>query len=253
MSTNAGDDSGKSSSASGGDTSGLDIERMVNDAVSKALGPRMKRATSSMEEMIAARVAEALAKLAPSSPEAPKIEPASSGDIESNKLNLKTLDHRFKALQDELAAERKARADAEQSAAQARLRSDLESHFARHMGSDNKHLAAYLKLYGEQFQHKDGATYRVTKDEFGEEQYVPVAQAVDNLFKSDLKDLIPQRGPKLPPTSIARGMPMAPQQGQNGQPPQLGIFEREILHHQAMASPEAYAAYQAQLANSDKK
>lgn len=245
MSINSGDGSDKSSSASGGDTSGIDIERMVNDAVSKALGPRLKRATSSMEEMIAARVSEALAKFAPADP--PKLsEPDSDG---SPKLTVKALDQRvdtqIKALQTELASERKARADAEAKASQTRLRADLESHFAKHIGSDNPHLKAYLNEYAAQFQHREGNTYRVTKDEFGEDAYVPIDRAAEELFKNELKHLVPQRSANLPPTSIARGMPFTGQGPANGKG--LGIFEREVLHAQAMGNPDAYAAYQQQL------
>ncbi len=246
MSTNSGDGSDKSSSASGGDTSGIDIERMVNDAVSKALGPRLKRATSSMEEMIAARVSEALAKIAPVDPSPRVSEPDS--DV-SQKLTVKALDQRvdtqMKALQAELASERKARADAESKATQTRLRADLESHFSKHIGSDNPHLKAYLNEYASQFQHRDGVTYRVSKDEYGEDALVPIDRAAEELFKNELKHLVPQRSANLPPTSIARGMPFTGQGPANGKG--LGIFEREVLHAQAMGNPDSYAAYQQQL------
>ncbi len=247
MSQNSGEGSDKSSSASGGDTSGIDIERLVNDAVSKALGPRLKRATSSLEEMVAARVSEALAKIAPV--EQAKVPAPVSDDEPSQKLTVRALDQRvdtqMKALQAELASERKARADAESKATQTRLRADLESHFSKHIGSDNPHLKAYLNEYAGQFQHRDGITYRVSKDEYGEDAYVPIDRAAEDLFKNELKHLVPQRSANLPPTSIARGMPFTGQGPANGKG--LGIFEREVLHAQAMGNPDSYAAYQQQL------
>lgn len=241
MGINAVDESGNSSSGGASDNAQSgngagnagDIERIVNEAISKALGPRLKRATSSIEEMVAARVQEAISKL-------PASAPAQDPDP-PKKLNLESLDQkvdaRLKALQDELAAERKQRAEAEAKVIDTRRRADLESHFARHMGADSPHLRAYLREYADQFQHRDGITYRVVKDEFGDESYIPADRAVEELFKSELKHLVPQRSAGLPPSSLARGVPMPGPAAQRG-----GFLEQEILHAQAMSDPATFNA-----------
>lgn len=195
-----------------------DIAKLVNDAVSKALGARMKRLN--IEEQISAVVEKTIAaKLAPQSSEAasPTEAPptmAEGNDIQSNRANLKTVDARLRQMEAELNKERQARAAAEQSAMQARLQSDLKSTFAKHAGADNPHLPAYLNHYASQFKVHEGQTYRVRKNEFGDEELVPLDVAADEMFKSELKHLVPQRSQNLPPASIARGMPFAHQASQ---------------------------------------
>lgn len=244
----ASDGNGISSSGSGSDIpsapSGVnaqDIERMINDALSKALGPRLKRERSSMEEMIAAKVAEALKASAPVD-NASTEHPPEGGDIQSNKLNLKALDTRYKLLQDRVdTAERQAK-EANERESQTRLRSDLQGAFSKYAGADNPHLPAYLNHYSSQFRHVEGQTYRVTKDDYGDEHLVPLTAAAESMFgkEGELKHLVSSKSPNLMPSSMARGMPM-PASSVN-QHPAMGLFEREIAHHQAMSDPAAYDA-----------
>jgi hypothetical protein len=207
---------------------------MINDAVSKAIGSRMKRLN--LEEQITAAVQKTLAATQ-AAPAEQAAEAPSHGEPE--RLNLKTIDARFKAVQEELARERQARQAAEQSATQTRLRNDLQNAFAKHAGSDNPHLQHYLNSYLGQFKVENGVTYHSRKDEFGSEEMVPLDVAAEQLFKSELKHLVPSKTPNLPPTSLARGMPMAQQQ-QPGQPRQ-GFLEQEIMHQQALGDPAIWA------------
>lgn len=223
---------GESGNSSGGNA---DIERMINDAVSKAIGARMKRLN--LEEQIAAAVQKTLATSAPAQAEPAEGQTHSDPD---QRLNLKTLDSNYKALKQELERERQARQLAEQSATQTRLRSDLHSAFAKHVGADSPHLNAYLNLYANQFKVHEGTTYHLRKDEFGNEEMVPLDVAADQLFKSELKHLVPSKTPNLPPSSIARGMPMAQPGQQQGQA-RSGFLEQEIMHSQAMSDPALFA------------
>jgi len=232
--------SGNGASGGGSDNPGgfnaEDLARMVNDAVSKAIGARMKRLN--LEEQISAAVEKTLAgKTAPSPADDAGNAPAHS---DPERVNLKTLDSNYKALKQELERERQARQLAEQSATQTRLRSDLHSAFAKHVGADSPHLNAYLNLYANQFKVHEGTTYHLRKDEFGNEEMVPLDVAADQLFKSELKHLVPSKTPNLPPSSIARGMPMSQPAQQQGQP-RTGFLEQEIMHSQAMSDPALFA------------
>lgn len=217
------------------DVNSVDIERMINDAVSKALGARMKRLN--LEEQIAQSVQKALAANAPASTQAEPAQAQDHGDVEQ-RTNLKTVSSQLKAMQERIdAAERKAQ-EAEARAAQEKLRSDLQTAFAKHAGADNPHLPAYLNHYATKFRVHEGATYQVGKDEFGNDELVPLDLATEQLFKGELKHLIPKTTPNLPPASIVRGQPLSQQQGQ-GQP-RTGFLEQEIMHAQAMTDPTLF-------------
>jgi hypothetical protein len=216
-----------------------DVERLINDALNKALGPRLKRETGKLTESVEKIVQAKLAGLVQPQAEATHVTPSMVSDSEPEKLNLKTLDSRFKAIQDELAKERKARQDAEDRAAAQKVQSDLQKAFGKFAGQDNPHLPVYLNTYANQFRTHEGQTYRVAKNEFGEEQLVPLEQAASDLFAGELKHLVPAAQPRLPSTGLVRGMPM---NGNAGNGPKLGIFEREILHAQAMSDPDLHDA-----------
>jgi multidrug efflux pump subunit AcrA (membrane-fusion protein) len=237
---------GPNNSASAGDTASgngavnpADMERMINEAVSKALGARMRRLN--LDEIVAKAIEQHM-------PAAQSQQPAALMPEQNDpeKLTVKSLDAQVKAqlktLQDRLDASEKARAAAEAKAAQTRLQSDLRTSFVKHMGADNPHLDAYLNVYANKFQVREGQTYHVTQDAFGDEQIVPLDQAAESLFKGELKHLLPQKSSHLPPTSVARGMPMAA--GQRQSP---GILEREILHSMAQRDADSFEAIQPML------
>lgn len=213
-----------------------DVERMINDALNKALGPRLKRETTKLSESVEKIVQAKLANLiqpAEATPSGPVDESANN-----EKVNLKTLDSRFKAMQDRIdAAEKKAK-DADTRAEHTRMQSDLQSAFSKHAGQDNPHLPAYLNMYAGQFRVHEGQTYRVSKNEFGEEQLTPLDQAASDMFSGELKHLVPSQsnGRGLPLTSVVRGQPVPVTP--TGKP---DIFAREIMHHLAMNDPDMHA------------
>lgn len=214
-----------------------ELNSMIETALNKALGPRLKRETAKLSESVEKLVQGRLGALVqPSEPTAAASVVAAD---EPEKLNLKTLDARFKTMQDKIdAAERKAQ-EAEARAVQTRVKADLQSTFSKYAGVDNPHVPLYLDKYSTQFRVHDGKTYRAVKDEYGEEQLVPLEQAASDMFAGELKHLVPSTQPRLPSTGLVRGMPMT---GNAGGPPKLGIFEREILHAQAMSDPDLHDA-----------
>lgn len=206
-----------------------DLTKLVNDTVSKAIAARMKR--MNIEDQIEAAVEKALSanKAAPAA-EAPAEAGMSEGtDIQTNRANLKGVASELAALKAELQKERQARSAAEQRAVQERLQADLKSTFSKHAGADNPHLDPYLNHYASQFKHHEGKTYRVRKNDFGEEEMIPLDVAAEEMFKNELKHLVPARSQNLPPASIARGMPFghpgAQVQGQAANPllQQIGL------------------------------
>jgi hypothetical protein len=217
-----------------------EVERMINDALNKALGPRLKRETGKLAESVEKIVQDRLAKLV-----APQAEPTATtiqADVSAEQpLNLKTLDSRFQAMQAKIdAAERKAK-EAEDRAAQTRIKSDLQSAFGRHAGQDNPHLPLYVEKYASQFRVHEGQTYRAAKNEYGEEVYIPLEQATPELFAGELKHLAAPTRPNLPPSSLVRGQPMpVPPQGKH---PALGLFENEIARHLSVNDPDAYEQF----------
>jgi hypothetical protein len=239
---------GTGPSASVGDTASgngavnpADMERMINEAVSKAIGARMRRLN--IDEMVA-KALEQHAFPAAVAAQKPGIAAADTSTMsDPEKLTVKTLDAQVKAqlktMQDRLDASEKARVEAETKATQTRLQSDLRTTFTKHMGADNPHLDAYLNVYANRFQVRDGQTYQVSQDAFGDEQITPLDSAAEALFKNELKHLIPAKASNLPPTSFARGMPMAPGQKQG-----VGILEREILHSMSQRDANAFEAIQ---------
>lgn len=244
MNQNAGDESGNSSSSGATENASgeltvkaSDVERMINDALNKALGPRLKRETGKLAESVEKIVQARLAGLAQPT-EAATSAPMISDEPE--KVNLKTLDSRFKAMQAQIdAAEKKAR-DADARAEHTSMHSQLQNTFAKHAGQDNPHLPAYLNMYSNQFRMHEGNPYRISKNEFGEEQLTPLDQAAADMFSGELKHLVPSPSATrngLPPTSVIRGQPVPVTS--TGKP---DIFAQEILHHKAMSDPDLYAA-----------
>lgn len=220
-----------------------DMERMINEAVSKALGARMRRLN--IEEMVTKAIEQHMPATQPK-------EIVATPASDEPATTVKALDSQTKAmyqqLKTELEAERKARADAEARASQTKLQSDLRAAFAKHMGDDNPHLGVYLDAKARDFQVRDGHTYRVTKDEFGDEQIIPLDKAAEDLFKGELKHLVPQRQANLPPTSLLRGMPLA-----SAPVPGGGFLERTIVQGMAQRDPERAAEYKALLDAQFKK
>jgi hypothetical protein len=217
-----------------------ELNGMIETALNKALGPRLKRETAKLSESVEKLVQGKLGTLVqPSEQSIQAAAPSATGADEPERLNLKTLDARFKAMQDKIdAAERKAQ-DAEARAVQTRVKADLHSTFSKHAGADNPHLPLYLDKYSSQFRVHDGKTYRAVRDEYGEEQLVPLEQAASDMFAGELKHLVPSAQPRLPSTGLVRGMPM---NGNANGSSKLGIFEREILHAQAMSDPDLHDA-----------
>lgn len=209
------------SSASAGDTANgsgavntAEIEKLVNDVVSKAIGARMKRLN--LEETIAKAVESQLEKVAQhASVDKPADQPAANGGESGERLNLKALDERYRQLEQRFQQEQKARQEAESRARDARYRSEVQAELAKHIGADNPHLKPYMAtLYDveKRFGEENGQFGIKFKRDWGEE-HVPLSTGVKELIDTELKHLVQQSKVRdLPPNGagVVRGNPYQP-------------------------------------------
>ena len=232
--------SDKAGSGSAPDSAQLD--KLISDKVRDAVHARISRT----EEKLAGIVAAEIAKFAPAKPAEEK-KPEASTDADG-KPTLKALQEQIAALNKGIEAERKARADAEKNALETRKAAEVRAHFARHLQGDNaKHLDPYLKFYGEQFQVKDGEVVRKVTGEYGDEQFVPVGKAVDDMFAGDLKFLVEKsKAPQMPRVGGGRGQQISATQpqAQQGTP----FFMQSVFEEIGKDRPELAAALSQQAA-----
>lgn len=235
MPTATGDESDSSSNGNASDKANAgagDIDAKINKALSNHMQRLEKKLAAQMSSMfdgdafgkILENRLEAIANAAVGDAGDPKAAsaPAPNGGIEQNKLSLKTLQEKLDSLTKGIETERQARIRAEQQTIETRTRSEVQAHFARHLGADSPHLRPYVNEYMAQFQYKDGAIVRKVADEYGNESYVPAQQAVEELFKAELKHLQPSKTTQLPPNGYRNGAFAQPvgQPGQVRQPQQ---------------------------------
>lgn len=223
------------------------MQKMIEDAVGKALAARLPRVKNT-EETIAKMVQDAISKIP-----APQAQTGVDNAVDTpEKLNLKTL-------QEQVANERKARLDLEKNlqeerarGVQMRVRSDVEQHFARHLGADSKHIKPYVNTYLDQFVHKDGQTYRKGDDGYGGEVLLPVDKGIDEMFKNDLSHLIPARNAGLPPRNQPgqRGSAWTPPVNQA--PQGMNPMDAEAIEAISKSRPELAAALAASYANTPR-
>lgn len=211
------------------------MQKMIDESIGKALSARLPRVKGT-EETIAKMVADAIAKISPTDKPA---EPAVSNPADSEqKLTLKALNDQLANLNKGIQERDRKLQEAEQRTREIRVRSEVSSHFARHLGADSPHIAPYVNHFLGQFTDQDGNTMRKVKNEFGEDQFVPANAAIDELFKGDLKHLVntskAQNLPRSQSFLQSAGNPFAPQQGQGAQSdvnPILGEFARHFAQH----------------------
>ncbi len=159
------------------------------------------------------------------------------------KTTLKTLKSQLEQLTKGIQERDRKLQEADQRTREIRLNSEIQSHFARHLGADSPHLAPYVNHFKSQFLDHEGNAVRKSKNDYGEEVFVPAAQAIDELFKNELKHLVQQsRVSHLPPTGrngigqqIRNQIPQNPQQPQGARNNPLALIAQEL----AETRPEA--------------
>lgn len=227
------------------------IQKMIEDGVGKALAARLPRVKNT-EETLAKMVADAIAKIVPQ-----QVAPGVDSTVETpEKLNLKTLQEQvakerasdrkaFETLQQQLKDEREANT-------RLRIRTDVEQHFARHLGADSKHIKPYVNTYLDQFVHKDGQTYRKGDDGYGNEALIPVDKGIDEMFKADLNHLIPAKNAGLPPRNQPgqRGTAWTPPVNQA--PQGMNPMDAEAIEAISKSRPELAAALANSFANTPR-
>lgn len=267
MSQSTGADSDKSAYANEGDTSNAgsdtaNLDAKINKAMSNHMGRLEKRLAQMFNENLSKSVESYLEKMVQT--EAPANTAAPSPEEAQGKLTLKALQEQIANLTKGIEARDKAIQEERQKSSQVRMRSEVQAHFARHLGADNKLLPSQVKFYLDQFTDKDGQIVRKVVDEYGNESYAPVKEAIDQLFQDELKHLVqaPSRAPNLPPNGLRTnntltGNPFAPQRPSIGNVSNINQLDMEMLQMVAdTGRPELAQALlaqaQAQANNSNK-
>ncbi|HJU22761.1 MAG TPA: hypothetical protein VJ891_09640 [Casimicrobiaceae bacterium] len=257
MSTEAEAPSGNGASGGGSDNpSGQgavnpkDLERIVNEAVSKALGARLKRLDlDNLDERIAKGVDAHLTKIAESIQATPK--PASD-PAAGERQTLKSLEQKFgqeiAALKKRVEDEQAARRAAEEQAIDARVRSVVEAKFAGAFGPESPLVGTLMdSLYDvkKRFARAEDGSIQVRfKGEYGDET-VALDEGFKRLLDTELKHLVPAKTAQLPSATFqpTRGTPHAPSPQGGGAV--NGIF-MEFARAFQQESPELAARLQQQ-------
>lgn len=195
-------------SAAGGVTPELrnEIQRMVAGIVRDAVPRAVKAAIGDS----LAPIQDALAQKAQPQPQ----QQSEPGDGADSRPTMKALQDRIAKLEQGIEARDKKLAEADNKTRQMRLQNEVHQSFAKHLGADSPHLGPYVAHYLGQFVDQDGRSMRKVLDEYGTEKFVPLEDAVGELFKGELKHLVQHsKADKLPqPHPGLRGAFRAPQQ-----------------------------------------
>lgn len=212
-----------------------EIQKVVMGIFKEAVPRLIQKAVSESIPAALDQIAEKAIKEEPADPG--KGNPADA----EQKLTLKALNEQIAKLTQGIESERKARTDAENQARDIRRLSEVESHFARHLGADSPHLKPYLAHYSAQFSEHEGKVGRKTQDQYGVDQFVPLKDAVDELFKSELKHLTQQsRVGQLPGVRPqANGFPVPREQPKQ---PGLTVMQQEHYEHMLRSGQNDQAA-----------
>lgn len=248
MSVNADDptvsgSSGASAVNTGSATSGVtaemknELQRIVA-GMFKDMVPRAVKAAVS--EVVPQALQSALGEVLPKPTES-QSAPAGGDNASSEKLSLKALQEQIAKLNQGIDAERRARIDAENKTREVRRISSVESAFAKHLGAESPHLKPYVAHYLAQFDERDGQLGRKVTGQYGDEQFVPLDEAVGELFKGDLKYLVQSsKAPNLPATGFgqARGQAYVPPTQAQGKAKGISPLMGEVLGAIAESRPE---------------
>lgn len=223
MSDNSGDDTVKSSSA----TSGVNEEQLQQMIQKVVMGITKEAIPRMVQKSIEGLVPTLLDKIAEEAlKEAPDAATNAASDVAGDaKPTLKALQQQLLEMQRGIKERDEQIKTERQNALNMRLRSDVQTHFAKHLGADSPHLEPYVNHFMSQFADHEGRTARKVKNEYGEDTYVPVDKAIDEMFKGDLKHLVQQsRANALPNAGLVRGQPV----NNNQQQRRPGVIENAM-------------------------
>jgi hypothetical protein len=179
----------------------VDVNELVNQVVGKRVKKEFSRMMESLPTLIQGAIKEAIGQKPADGANGQQPAPANSGEGQ-DRLSLKGLHEQIANLQKGIESERQARQKAEDGNRLLRIRSEVESHVLRHLGADSPNAPLVLSHFLPSFSEENGAVGRKTRDEYGTEQFVGVKDAVDEMFKQELKHLLPARNGTLPPARV---------------------------------------------------
>lgn len=256
MSSDAGAPSGNGASGNGAGTpsvgDNVDVAALVNEAVNKALGARLKRID--LEGQITRAVEAAIAKVPAQSADKPQEQPTApaGNDADAGKLSMKALQEQVSNLTKQLQAQQKAAQEAEARAKDTRARAEFRAKLSAKLGADNPLLDPIMdSLYDvkKRVVESDGRLAVKFVDQFGNEDLKPIDEGVNALFESELKHLVQQsKAGNLPSAGYrpsANGKPIPGMQAAKGQP-QLNPLDRDLIEAVAKDRPELAEALASQ-------
>lgn len=231
--------------ASGGGTpagSGESVTlAQVNEAINKAIGPRLKRAQEDMLAALQQTLPEMLKQVLPES-KVREPEAAASNEASSERLTMKALQERVENLTKAVQTHQQAAKEADARARDAQMRARVQAEFARHLGADSPHLKPYMATYYDMdkriVEGPDGTpTVKFKRD--GYDESLSLELGVKELFDSELKHLVQvSKANQLPPAN-AFGNRGTPWQAPKATAPQgINPFDAELLDAVAKDRPE---------------
>ncbi len=220
----------------------VDVAALVNDAVNKALGARLKRID--LEGQITKAVEAAIAKATPAAAQNAQEQTTApiGNDADPGKLTMKALQDQVTNLTKQLAAQQKAAQEATAQAQDTRRRSEFQSKLAAKLGADSPHLGPLMdSLYDvrKRVVESDGRLALKFVDQWGNEELKPLEDGVNALFDGEFKHLVQaSKAGSLPPGGFrGNGKPLPGMQRVQGQP-QLNALDRDLIEAVAKDRPE---------------
>ena len=225
--SNAATPAGTGGSGTGADNPGsgaapdsAEIQKLVQDAVSKALGPRLQRErereAKERQEAIEKMVTAAIEKLGASQTAQQQQQQQPAQPDDKLAAQLKAYSSQIEALKKQMEEAETKRVAAEEKERDNRVRSTVRDALVKQMGAENPHLSAYLTMLhdvGKRFVDIDGEVFVKFKN--GDiEDTKTLDDGVKELFKTELKHLAESRTQSMP-ARTPRGQAMQSQQPTN--------------------------------------
>lgn len=203
---------GGGKSAAAVDTGNVDMNDLVNQVVSKRVKKAMEKAMADLRGDLMSVVKDAMGQKPADARPADPAQAQGNQAPDAERLNLKVMDERFKSLQDRLEKAERARQEAESSAKDARMRSEVHAKLASKLGPDHPMLDMLMDSlydkhkrfieesgqYGVRFPSKWGA----------DDELKPLEEGIAEMFdpkNGELRHLVSQsKVERLPPSGFNR-------------------------------------------------
>lgn len=232
--------SGAGAGNPGSASDSVDVAALVNEAVNKALGARLKRID--LEGQITKAVETAIGKLQPAGERAPESTQPPGDNASDGKITMKALQEQVANLQKQLQQQQKAAQEADARARDARARAEFQGKLAARIGADHPMLSTLMdSLYDvkKRVVDQDGRLVMKFIDQWGNEELKSLDEGVSALFDGEFKHLVQSsKASQLPPSGYraANGQPIGSGQPKPG--PKFNPLLAEVASAIGESRPE---------------